>query len=209
MKKPALWRVIIGGMDVSGWVGVGVAVLFGVIAMVQAGKANRRAKNAKQDAKRLDDLVVSISGDVRKIESTAIDARDLAQESNRIASGVLAGVQEAHHVTWDGQWQGHSFRLTNTGDDVANSVRAWVEVDGKRVRESRERVTPGGVVLFDFAGFVNEFCREEAAAQGSRSHVFQSMAFEMTVVEYSVSWVSDLGVAHSHADKCFGCDPEC
>lgn len=197
------------GMDISGWTGVVVAVAFGIIATYQAAKANRRAKNAEQEAKRLEGAVAAIRGNVATLKDTAVDARELAEESNRIARGVAAGVSESHHVTWDVTWQGHGIALTNTGYDTANSVRAWVEVDGNRVAETVGKLAKGEAVFFDFAGFVDEFCRDRAARRRRSSPHYPVQDYALTYVEYSVSWVSDLGVAHSDFGKYPGYDPEC
>lgn len=194
-------------MDWSGWVGVGVAIAFGGIAWAQGSAAGKRASEAQQDAQRLEERLAQLTGSVGVLEREAVQTRQLAEGANDIARGALEGVQEVHDVGWDGDWEGESYTLTNTGQDEALSVRALVTIDDVERRAQAERVGPGEKLFFDFAEVVRE-CREDEARRRRDNGPFMVVPPMGPWVHYRMHWKSRGGVAHEDCPNGYMHSPE-
>lgn len=203
-------------MDWTGWVGVGVAGLFGVIAWGQGHAASRRAKRADEKADRLEEKFTALGTDVEAIKGAAVETRELAEDANAISRGALMGVQESHDVRWDGEWEGESYVLQNAGRDEAHDARGSVTINETERRFDVEHVEPGGEIRLDFAEVVRqhaEEARERRSAEARRGPYAAYFTADVSWmhapwVRIRVLWKSEGGVAHEYSPNGYQDDIE-
>lgn len=213
----------VSSMDWTGWLGVGaawlgvvVAVVFGVVAWRQGHAASRRAKRADEKADRLEKKLASLGADLEAIKGAAVQTRELAEDANEISRSALVGVQESHDVRWDGEWEGESYVLRNTGRDEAREVRGSVTIDGTERLFDIEHVESGGEIRLEFAELVRqhaEDARERRAADQQRGPYAPYFAVDHSWmyapwVYIRVLWKSEGGVAHKYSPNGYQDDIE-
>lgn len=192
-------------MEWIGWIGIVVAVLFGVVAWLQGHAAGRRAKGADEKAERLEKRFTALAGDVETVKGAAVQTRQLAEDANKISRDALMGVQESHDVEWRGDWEGESYVLTNIGRDEALNVRGSITINQSERRFDTERIGPGEEVRLDFAEVVRQ-CAKEARERRARSRggpfgaypTYEPAGLYDPYVWIRVLWKSQGGVAHEH-----------
>lgn len=191
-------------MDWIGWTGVGVAVLFGVVACVQGCAAGRRAKSADEKAERLETQFTALGIDVEAISGAAVRTRQLAEDANEIARGALVGVQESHDVDWDAKWQGDSYVLTNLGRDGALQVRGFVQIDKAKHEVAVERVAGGEFFGLDFRELVQEHrARQKQYRPISEVARAYKDKTDLPLVKIHLVWKTQGGVAKTYSPTPF------
>lgn len=133
--------------DIATWTASGAALIFGVLSFLRAGKANKTAADALVAAKRQ-------AASAEKANQTADKAIEIAKRATTAAENSAAEAKrtadiaelsnaragERNDVVWtvyDGR-DGGPWRATNSGADVACSVRVMLRGDG--IREDTDPV---------------------------------------------------------------------
>lgn len=192
---------------VSGVVGGGAGLTFGLVAFFQARTSNKLAQDARDLAQRGEQLGAEANDLARESNRVAVDARELAEEANTISRRGEARETELHDVRWVGHWeQPGRYVLTNKGEHEALRVNATVTVDGEEAHLRADSVPGKQSLVFDLPRARDQLLRErrELAAYNRRAARGEVGDFPLhlpNAIFERVVWVTPLGKERIHDVK--------
>lgn len=180
----------------------GIGAIVGLIALYYA-------HNAKSDANAGKGLAVEANDLARESNTIATDAKQLAAEANDISRRGEARDTERHDVHWEGDWdQPGVYILTKLGADEACYVKATVTYDDERITKTADTITnEGHQLVFKFHTAAADFQREvaEHTRRKRQDDAYRiaggSWGMHPHRVEERVEWTTPQGNPKLHQDE--------